>query len=290
MPSSRPSSPSPVCKPRRCQSRSTSHGRERSQSTGNSDDRRKRRQSPSPPQASDKTCRKQCRSRSRDDDCWGVHPELPYITHSHNSRCLVCTEYGAHLALASAAQLRTYQHARYDLVYLQDRLLQRRSIEDVDRMLRHAEADNKDLRSDNACLQEENNKLKARLASMGPLQPQYSTTDAPLQAPSSFRGRAQEQEHPQRQSMGYPPTTHHHDTQGKLPTHEDTCLMTSRPAPHEPAHEAFSSMELDEPRESCPLYERFSNSEKTLDEIEGQLFPEFDGTECPRTVRILGEE
>ena len=49
-------------------------------------------------------------------------------------------------------------------------------------------------------------------------------------------------------------------------------------------------MELDGPCELHPLYERFSNSEKTLEEIEGQLFPEFNGTECPRTVRILGEE
>ena len=67
----------------------------------------------------------------------------------------MCTEYGAHLALASAAQLHTYQHtcydlrtyqrACYDLVHLQDRLLQRRSVEDVDRMLRHAEADNEEL-------------------------------------------------------------------------------------------------------------------------------------------------
>ena len=30
--------------------------------------------------------------------------------------------------------------------------------------------------------------------------------------------------------------------------------------------------------------------EKTLNEIEGQLFPEFDGTEHPCTVHILGEE
>ena len=199
-------------------------------------------------------------------------------------------EYGAHLALASAAQLRTYQSARYDLVHLQDRLLQRHSIKDVDRMLCHTEADNENLRSDNACLQEENDELKARLASMGPLQPQYSTTDAPLRAPSSFRGRAREQERPQCQSMGYPPATHHHDTQGKPPTHEDTCLTTSRPVLHELAHEAFSSMELDEPCESRPLYEQFSNSEKTLDEIEGQLFPEFDGTERPHAVRILREE
>ena len=43
-------------------------------------------------------------------------------------------------------------------------------------------------------------------------------------------------------------------------------------------------------RESCPLHEHFSNAEKTLDEIEGQLFPEFDGTERPRAVCILGEE
>ena len=90
--------------------------------------------------------------------------------------------------------------------------------------------------------------------------------------------------------MGYPPATHHHDTQGKPPTHEDTCLTTSRPVLHEPAHDALSSMELNGPRESRPLYKRFSNSEKMLEEIEGQLFPEFDGTECPRAVRILGEE
>ena len=90
--------------------------------------------------------------------------------------------------------------------------------------------------------------------------------------------------------MGYPPTTHHHDTQGKPPTHEDMCLMTSRPVPHELTHDAFSSMELDGLHESHPLYKRFSNLEKTLKEIEGQLFPEFDGTERPRAVRILGEE
>ena len=202
----------------------------------------------------------------------------------------MCTEYGAYLALASAAQLRTYQHTCYDLVHLQDCLLQRRSVKDVDRMLHHTEADNEDLWSDNARLQEENDELKARLASMGPLQPQPATADTPLRAPSSFRGRAREQEHPQHQSMGYPPTTHHYDTQGKPPTHEDMCLTTSRPVPHEPAHDAFSSMELNRPRESRPLYERFSNSEKTLEEIEGQLFPEFDGTERPRAVRILREE
>ena len=57
----------------------------------------------------------------------------------------MCTEYGAHLALVSAAQLHTYQRTRYDLVHLQDRLLQRRSIKDIDRMLCHVEADNEDL-------------------------------------------------------------------------------------------------------------------------------------------------
>ena len=114
------------------------------------------------------------------------------------------------------------QLSYYDLVHLQDCLLQCRSVEDINRMLCHAEADNEDLRSDNARLQEENDKLKARLASMGPLQPQYSTTDTPLRAPSSFRGRAWEQEHRQCQSMGYPPATHHHDAQGKPPTHKDT--------------------------------------------------------------------
>ena len=147
--------------------------------------------------------------------------ELPYIAHSHNSRCSVCTEYGPHLALVSAAQLHTYQCTRYNLIQLQDRLLQRRSIKDIDRMLCHAEADNEDLQSDNTRLQEENDELKARLASMGPLQPQPTMADAPLRAPSSFRGRAREQEHPQHQSMGYLPATHHHDTQGKPPTHED---------------------------------------------------------------------
>ena len=49
-------------------------------------------------------------------------------------------------------------------------------------------------------------------------------------------------------------------------------------------------MELDEPRKSCPLHKRSSNSEKTLDEIKGQLFPVFNGTECPHAVCILGEE
>ena len=90
--------------------------------------------------------------------------------------------------------------------------------------------------------------------------------------------------------MGYTPTTHHHNTQGKLPTDEDTCLTISRPVLHELAHEAFGTMELNEPCELHPLHERFSNSEKTLDEIKGQLFPEFDGTEHPHAVHILGEE
>ena len=131
MPSSRHSSLSPVCKPRCRQSCSSSHGRSRS--TGDGDDRWKRHRSPSPPKTSDRTRGKRHCSRSRDDDCWGVHPKLPYITHSHSSRCSVCTEYGAHLTLASAAQLRTYQCAHYDLVHLQDRLLQHRSVEDMDR-------------------------------------------------------------------------------------------------------------------------------------------------------------
>ena len=199
MPSSRHSSPSPVRKPRRCQSRSSSRGR--SQSTGDGDDCRKRHRSPSPPRTSDRTRGKRRRSRSCNDDCWGVHPELPYITHSHSSRCSVCTEYGAHLALASAAQLCTYQRAHYDLVHLQDRLLQCRSVEDVDRMLCHTEADNEELRSDNTCLQEENDELQAHLASLGPSQPHStigpSTNDAPSQAPSFSRGRAREQRHPQ---------------------------------------------------------------------------------------------
>ena len=187
-----------------------------------------------PPRPSDKMCGKRRCSCSCDDDCWGVHPELPYITHSHSSRCSVCMEYGAHLTLASTAQLCTYQCACYDLVHLQDHLLQCCSVKDVDRMLHHMEADNEDLQSDNVHLQEENDKLKARLVSMGPLQPQSSMADTPLWAPSSFRGRAWEQEHLQCQSMGYPPATHHHDTQGKPPTHEDMCLTTSRLAPHEP--------------------------------------------------------
>ena len=215
--------------------------------------------------------------------------------HSHSSRCSVCTEYGAHLALASAAQLRMYQRTCYDLVHLQDRLLQRHSIEDVDRMLRHTEVDNEELRLDNTHLQEENNELRAHLVSMGPSQPHPtigpSTTDAPSRAPSFPRGRAREQRHPQQQPMGNLPTTHHdHTAQGKQPVYEDTSLTTSRPAPHESAHEAFGTMELDEPHESCPLHKCFSNSEKMLDEIKGQLFPEFNGTEHPCAIRILGEE
>ena len=91
--------------------------------------------------------------------------------------------------------------------------------------------------------------------------------------------------------MGNLLTTHHdHTAQGKQPVYEDTSLTTSRLAPHESAHEAFDTMELDEPRESCPLHEHFSNLKKTLDEIEGQLFPEFNGTEHPHAVHILGEE
>ena len=204
-------------------------------------------------------------------------------------------EYGAHLALASAVQLRTYQRAHYDLVHLQDRLLQRCSVEDVDRMLRHTEADNEELQLDNTHLQEENDELQAHLASMGPSQPHPiigpSTNDAPSQALSFSRGRAWEQRHLQRQPMGNLPTTHHdHTTQGKQPVYEDTSLTTSRLAPHKSAHEAFGTMELDESRELRPLHERFSNSEKMLDEIKGQLFPEFDGTERPRAVHILREE
>ena len=57
----------------------------------------------------------------------------------------MCTEYGAHLALVSAVQLCTYQCAHYDLMHLQDCLLQCRSVKDVDRMLCHAEADNEEL-------------------------------------------------------------------------------------------------------------------------------------------------
>ena len=90
--------------------------------------------------------------------------------------------------------------------------------------------------------------------------------------------------------MGYLPTTPHHDAKGKLPTHEDICLTTSRPALHKPAHKAFGTMKLNKPRESHPLHKCFSNSEKMLNEIEGQLFPEFDGTEHPCTVHILREE
>ena len=91
--------------------------------------------------------------------------------------------------------------------------------------------------------------------------------------------------------MGNLPTTHHdHTAQGKQPVYEDTSLTTSRPAPHESAHEAFGTMELDEPHKSHPLHERFSNSEKMLDEIKGQLFPEFNGTERPCAVHILREE
>ena len=49
-------------------------------------------------------------------------------------------------------------------------------------------------------------------------------------------------------------------------------------------------MELNEPHKLCPLHKHFSNLEKTLNEIEGQLFPEFDGTEHPHAIHILGEE
>ena len=153
----------------------------------------------------------------------------------------MCTEYGAHLALASAAQLRTYQRTRYDLVHVQDRLLQRRSVEDVDRMLCHAEADNEELRLDNTHLQEENDELQACLASLGPSQPHStigpSTNDAaPSWAPFFSRGRAREQRHPQRQPMGNLPITHHdHTAQGTQPVYKDTSLTTSRPAPHESA-------------------------------------------------------
>ena len=157
-------------------------------------------------------------------------------------------------------------------------------------MLHHAEADNEDLQSDNAHLQEENDKLKAHLASISPLQPQSSMADVPLWALSSFRGRAREQEHMQCQLMGYLPATHHHDAEGKPPTHEDMCLTTSRPALHKLAHEAFNTMELNEPCELCPIHKCFSNPEKTLNEIKGQFFPEFNGTEQPCTVRILREE
>ena len=78
--------------------------------------------------------------------------------------------------------------------------------------------------------------------------------------------------------MGNLPTTHHnHTAQGKQPVYKDTSLTTLRLAPHESAHEAFSTMELNELHESCSLHKHFSNLEKMLDEIEGQLFPELVG-------------
>ena len=125
---------------------------------------------------------------------------------------------------------------------------------------------------------------------MSPLQPPSSMADGSLQAPSFSRGRAWEHKHSQCQSMGHLPTTHYHNAQGKLPIHKDMSLTTSRPALHKPTHKTFSTMELDEPHESCPLHECFSNSKKALNEIEGQLFPEFHGTEHPCTICILREE
>ena len=123
---------------------------------------------------------------------------------------------GHTLPLHPQCTLHTYQHARYVLMHLQDHLLQCRSIEDVDRMLRHVEADNKELQSDNTCLQEENDELQACLVSMGPSQPHPtigpSTNDTPSRAPSFSRGRAWEQRHLQRQPMGNLPTTHHNHT------------------------------------------------------------------------------
>ena len=130
---------------------------------------------------------------------------------------------------------------------------------------------------------------------MGPSQPHQATgppmTDTPLWAPSFSRGRAWEQRHPQQQSMGNLPTTYQdYNAQGKQPIHEDTSHTTSRLALHELAQEAFGTMELDELRELHSLHECFSNLEKMLNEIEGQLFPEFDRTEHPCTIHILGEE
>ena len=214
-----------------------------------------------------------------------MHPELPYIT--HGARCAVCAEYGAHLALASVTQARTYQRARYDLVDSKDRLLQRRSVDDAERLLARAENDNTELRAANNRLLEENEILRAKLASLGSSSniPQTrgasssSTLNAPPAETSSSRGRAWGlQAPPQRQLTGRPPIPR---------SHKDTSLTTSMPAPHESTHDDFTNIELEEPR---PLQERFSNHEQTLDNIKGQLFPDLDGTEQPFGFHILGEE
>jgi len=165
-PSSPPSSPEP--RHRRDKKRSSAHhecGHSMSPSTC---DRRRREKwrcllSPSPT-PSTRESYKHCWSRSRGRDCpsdssWGAHPDLLFVCHA-TCTCNLCNAYSEHLALASFRRSEDFLDACLDLADSLACTLGHRPIGSLERWLRDADELNERLH-------EENEVLKAQLASLG---------------------------------------------------------------------------------------------------------------------------
>jgi len=197
--------------------------------------------------------------------------------------CNLCDAYGEHLALASFRHSKDFLDARLDLADGLACTLGHRPVGSLEHWLWDVDELNERLR-------EENEVLKARLASLGASQ---QPPPQPLGAgPSSRPGVTPADMFVGGRVWGTVPqgisTSHRGDRPHTpyTPVPRELSLTTIAPAPHEPIH-IESDVHMDvEPQQSA-LAERITTVEKTLDNAEGHLFQSFTGSERPSQTLVL---
>jgi len=198
--------------------------------------------------------------------------------------CNLCDAYGEHLTLTSFRCSEDFLDARLDLADGLARTLGHRPVGSLERWLQDADELNERLR-------EENEVLKARLASLGASQqpPPQPLGAGPSSHPSvtpadTFVGGRVRGTVPQGIS-----TSHRGDRPHTpyTPVPRELSLTTIAPAPHEPIH-IESDVHMDVKPQQSTLTERITTVEKTLDNAEGRMFQSFTGSERPSQTLVLG--
>ena len=282
-------SSSPEHKPRHDKKCSGAHSEhEHLMSPAACDHRRrdKRRRLPSPLSPSTHESRKCQQSRSRGrgrptTSSWGAHPDLPFLCHM--GTCDACWVYGEHLTLASFCHDEDFLKARQGLEDNLARLLDHSPTATWERWCHEV-----DECADRLC--EENDTLQAKLTSLGvsqqaPTQTQGAGLSSQCNAPpaESFSGGRVQGTMPHQSSTSHrgeipQSSLPYSRPQVPMPSQREVFLTSSALAPHESTHiEGDTHMDVNP--EQPVLSERISDVERSLNNMEGQQFPDPNGSE-----------
>ena len=295
------SSSSPECKPRpNKKHHSTHHEHECLMSPATHDCCRmdKWQCSPSPSSPSThESCKhwQLCSHRHSHPDTgsWGAHPNLPFICHM--GTCNACQAYGEYLTLASFHHDKDFLGACQGL-----------NLDNLAHLLDHSptatwkrwchEVDNHADR-----LHEENDTLQVKLMSLGasqqpPAQPQGVGLSSQRDAPpaESFSGGRVRGTMPHQSSMSHQgeilqSSLSSSHPQAPMPMQRELFLTSSALALHEPTH-IKGDICMDANPEQPVLSERISDVKRSLNNMEGQLFPDPNGLEQPSKILVLRQE